>query len=172
MKLNKVAATSVANWASGQLTSDGQKVKLTDTLIAQGYGDPKLYSAPGENEDRTFYDSLKAAVVKGFPAEIQALIAMTTKAETDTLTKAEKEIRRESMQKVGAYMAAIRNSITKRAEKPEGGNTGKKTPEQAWIAELDKRVASLRNNAKDKPYDTLKVIGLAKDLKEELSKTA
>ena len=172
MKLNKVAATSVANWASGQLTSDGQKVKLTDTLIAQGYGDPKLYSAPGENEDRTFYDSLKAAVVKGFPVEIQALIAMTAKAETDTLTKAEKEIRRESMQKVGAYMAAIRNSITKRAEKPEGGNTGKKTPEQAWIAELDKRVASLRNNAKDKPYDTLKVIGLAKDLKEELSKTA
>jgi len=172
MKLNKVAATSVANWASGQLTSDGQKVKLTDTLIAQGYGDPKLYSAPGENEDRTFYDSLKAAVVKGLPVEIQALMAMTAKAETDTLTKAEKEIRRESMQKVGAYMAAIRNSITKRAEKPEGGNTGKKTPEQAWIAELDKRVASLRNNAKDKPYDTLKVIGLAKDLKEELSKTA
>ena len=172
MKLSKAAASAVASWTAGQLAQDGKKIKLADDLIAQGLGDPKLYSAPGKDEDRSFYDSVKAAIVKGFPKEVQALIAMTEKSQVDALDPGLKEIRREHMQKVGPYMAAIRNSLIKRAEKSEGGNTGKKTPEQAWIAELDKRVASLRNDAKDKPYDTLKVIRLAKELKDELSKTA
>ena len=165
--LSKALSAKVSSAIKNEISVDAGRENLVDLLIADGFGDPALYKAPATGEDRTFYDSLKTAVIKGFPAEAQMLL----NADPKTLTGAQMEERRALQQKSGGYLGNIRNAITSRREKPKG-NAKPATPDEAFIKELNKREASIRANAKDKPYNTNKVLGLIKELKAELSKTA
>jgi len=169
--LAKNVGAVISAYVKKEIALQGSRNSLVDQLIAGGYGNPALYSAPAKGEDRTFYDSLKSAIAKGFPAEAQMLLNANSKEEQKALTGAQMEERRALQQDVSTYLANIRNAVKRRKGKA-GKGAKPRTFEEVFISALEERAKSIRANGKDKPYDTLKVLGLIKDLKAELSKTA
>ena len=142
------AYTGAADGARGKLTA------VCDSLLADGHTDLIKYRAPAKDEDSTFYDSLVAYVVKGYPANVQALLAMPAKE----LTEEQKAQKRLYGMNKGRDIGHIRNAMTKRLHREESkGATTPATDEAKWV----ERLAAIGKKAQSKEaasYDTVALV--------------
>ena len=102
-------ATAIGQFVGASAKADKAKVKTLDVLQAEGLVSTD-FIAPAKGQDRTLYDSLKAAVVAGFDAKVQALLLKDTK----TLNEDTKKVKREWQQQIGSKMKDLKNGLAKR----------------------------------------------------------
>jgi len=152
--ISKTTGAAIIEFIGAQTTAYGKLTAVLDLLIADGHTDLMKYRAPSKDEDRTFYDSLVAYVVKGYPAKAQSLLAMPAKE----LTEAQKAEKRDWGMRKGRDIANIRNGMTKRLQREESkGATTPTADEVKWV----ERLAAISKKAAGKegaPYDTVALL--------------
>ncbi len=117
-KLSNETADLVINWAQAtdkadkaiQKGKDAQTLML-DGLIADGVNKPEYLRGAGKGkENTTLYNSIFAALVLTQPKARQNSLT----ANIDTMTKKQKDFRRESKQRVGSKMSKLRVALEQR----------------------------------------------------------
>lgn len=131
--ISKTTGATITEFIGAQTKAHGKLTAVCDLLIADGHTDLLAYRAPAKGEDRTFYDSLVKYVVKGLPANEQALLARDAK----DLTTEQKAEKRDVGMKKGALVGNIRNAMTNRLKREEGkGATTPVAPETKILEAL------------------------------------
>jgi len=152
--ISKTTGSTISAYTNANSAARGKLTAVCDSLLADGHTDLLAYRAPAKDEDATFYNSLVSYVVKGYPANVQALLAMDAKELTDE-QKVEK--RRYGMDK-GRDVANIRNAMEKRLHREEGRGGIKPTADEVkWV----ERLAAISKKAAGKeaaPYDTVALL--------------
>jgi hypothetical protein len=113
-KVSNVAREAIGSFVGASAKADKTKVKTLDVLQAEGFVSTD-FVAPAKGKDRALYDSLKAAVIFGFEARVQTLLAKDTK----TLDDDAKKVKKMWQQQIGSRMTDLKNGLAKR-ENPEG----------------------------------------------------
>jgi len=117
-KLSNETADLVINWAQAtdkaekaiEKGKDAQTLML-DGLIADGVNKPEYLKGAGKGkENTTLYKSVFAALVLTQPKARQNSLT----ANIDTMTKKQRDFRRESMQRVGSKMSKLRVALEQR----------------------------------------------------------
>jgi hypothetical protein len=135
--LSAAAAKAVTTYTSNRVGTDKKQVSMVDILSADGVTSD-MCKAPAKGEDRTFFDSLKVAVVAGFTAQVRGLLAKPAKG----LNANQKKDRLYWQQQIGSVCKDIRRALEKRekkaaeAEAAANGETEEKkaeaTQESKW----------------------------------------
>ena len=153
-KISKTIGAEISDYTKGKTGSYGKLTAVCDLLVADGHTDLMQYRAPAKDEDRTFYDSCIAYIVKGFPTHAQQLCALPKKE----VPEADHAERLYWLQRKGADMGDIRNAMTKRLQREEGnGATTPATDEAKWV----ERLAAIGKKAQSKEaasYDTVALV--------------
>ena len=138
--ISNVVRTAIGSYVGQSVKTDKTKTKTLDTLQAEGVTSGMLV-APAKGEDRTLFDSLKAAVVSGFEVRVQALLTKDVK----TLDDSAKTDRKFWQQQIGSKMKDIKNGLAKREapEQVEGEGEGVATFESRLKRDLCKYIAQI-----------------------------
>ena len=152
--ISKTIGAEIQDYTKGKTGSHGKLKAVCDLMIADGHTDLLAYRAPAKGEDRTFYDSCIANIVKGFPAHAQKLCALPKKE----VPEADHAERIYWLQRKGADMGDIRNAMERRLKR-EGSNgpTTPATEEAKWV----ERLAAIGKKAQGKEaasYDTVALV--------------
>lgn len=131
-KLSNETAGLVINWAQAsdkadiaiQKGKDAQTLML-DGLIADGVNNPDYLKGAGKGkENTTLYNSIFAALVLTQPKARQNSLT----ANIDTMTKKQKDYRRESMQRIGSKMSKLRVALEQRLAPKTPSTRAPRTP--------------------------------------------
>jgi hypothetical protein len=118
------------------------KSKTVDLMQAQGL---KSYDLDLSNKDNAdLHDSIKRAIILGFDADSQALLAKESKVLSDF----EKATKRALIMQVGSEFGYYRRALAKREDKATTGDTDKSTPVQMYFKDLEsalERLTKLEN---------------------------
>jgi len=114
--ISSVIATAIGQYVGASVKTDQIMVKVVDTLVSEGIT-AALLVAPKNGVDASFYDSVKAAVVAGFAANVQTLLGKDTK----TLSDSQKTDKRYWQQQIGSKIKDLRNALVKREAQGEDG---------------------------------------------------
>jgi hypothetical protein len=120
--ISKTIGAEIQDYTKGKTGAHGKLTAVCDLLVADGHTDLLAYRAPAKGEDRTFYDSCIANIVKGFPAHAQKLCALPKKE----VPEADHAERIYWLQRKGADMGDIRNAMERRLKRE--GSKGATTP--------------------------------------------
>ena len=134
------ARNAIAAGVSKSLAGQRAMGKAVDALHADGVT-PEMLKAPKKDADRTFYDSVCAAVVAGFTATVQDLLTKETK----TLSDDKKGDKRYWQQQIGSKVKDLRNMLQRRLDaEEEGGANEKSTLEDRIKRDLTKYITQLQ----------------------------
>ena len=133
-RINDTTASYIKDWAKADTKSEAAKVKaesaqtqMVDDLRATGVKPDMLKGAGKGKENTPLYTSIIAALVTTLPAARQRAIT----GNIDTMTKAQKAYRRQSMQQVGSKMSkmqkALEKSLAPKKKRSPGGATNQTT---------------------------------------------
>ena len=137
-RINDTTARYIKDWAKADVKSEAAKAKtesaqtqMVDDLRATGVKPDMLKGAGKGKENTPLYTSIIAALVTTLPAARQRAIT----GNIDTMTKAQKVYRRQSMQQVGSKMSKIQKALEKslapRQQRATGGATNQTTTASA-----------------------------------------
>jgi hypothetical protein len=135
--LNQTLATLVTKASKDRQQGMTSTKALLDAMYSDGV-QPDDLMAPKGNVDRTFYDSLKDAIVAGFSKTAQALLA----ADVKSLDEEKKVGRMYWQTQIGTTLKDWRKGLKARieranaAESSEGAGTRKASPEAIIRREL------------------------------------
>jgi hypothetical protein len=118
------------------------KSKTVDLMQAQGLKSFDLDLSNKDNAD--LHDSIKRAIILGFDADAQALLAKESKVLSDF----EKATKRALGMQIGSEFAYYRRALAKREESAERGAVDKSTPVEMYFKELQSaldRLTKLEN---------------------------
>ena len=172
--LSAEAAKAVTTYTHNRVSVDKKKVSMVDVLSADGVTS-EMCKAPAKGEDRTFFDSLKVAVVAGFTAQVQGLLAKPTKG----LNPKQKADRLYWQQQIGSVCKDIRRALEKReaaaAAAEAAANGGgeaeaeekKATQEDTWRKTLSTMVDQVQKATGAKIKD---IPAFIKDLKAAIAR--
>ena len=114
--ISNTIATAIGQYVGASVKTDKVKTKTVDILSSEGITSEMLV-APKKGEDAVFYESVKAAVVLGFTANVQSLLHKDTK----TLSDQAKSDKRYWQQQIGSKIKDLRNALAKRESQGEDG---------------------------------------------------
>lgn len=171
--LSAAAAKAVTTYTSNRVGTDKKKVSMVDVLSADGVT-AAMCKAPAKGEDTAFFDSLKVAVVAGFTAQVQALLAKPAKGLNDK----QKKDRLYWQQQIGSVCKDVRRALEKReaaaaaAEAQANGEAEaegekKATQEDTWRKTLSTIVDQVQKAEGAKIKD---VSAFVKDLKSAIAR--
>ena len=120
--LNDACVNAVKGFVAQATKTDKVKLAMADTLHAEGITADDCV-APKKGEDRALFDSLRAAVVLGFTATNQRLLATPAKALTDQ----QKSDKRYWQQQIGARINDIARALKRREMQDEDGDGANNT---------------------------------------------
>ena len=153
--LSAATAKAVADYTNATTRTNAQRGKLLDMLHADGVTSDMLVS-PAKGEDRTFFDSVKAAVVAGFTAQVQALLRKDAK----TLKDAQKIERKYWQQQIGSRVSDLKSGLAKReaalAATEDDGEGGEDKAKASWESKARATLATLVKQAQGKDATTIK----------------
>jgi formate-dependent nitrite reductase cytochrome c552 subunit len=162
-KAPKTLPTEVAKAITDRVkilgAADTAQEKAIDLMVASNIM-PEMFVAPKKGEDRAFYDSLKVAVIAGFPPIAQNLLI----ADISTLVKTEHagETAHEKLkpttgnrkywqQQIGSrindFKVSLQNRLAKKND-PEGSVKKKTTLEERIIRDIKKYVDDVKKAEK------------------------
>ena len=152
--ISKTTGSTISAYTKANMGTHGKLTAACDSLIADGHTDLMKYRAPAKDEDATFYDSLVAYVVKGYPAKAQALLAMPAKE----LTEKQKVAKRRYGMDKGRDVGNIRNAMTKRLHREESKGATTPKSDEVKMMEALAAVAKKASGKESAPYDTVAFI--------------
>lgn len=137
-RINDTTASYIKDWAKADTKSEAAKVKaesaqtkMVDDLRATGVKPDMLKGAGKGKENTPLYKSIIAALITTLPAARQRAIT----GNIDTMTKAQRLYRRQSMQQVGSKMSkmqkALEKSLAPKQQRATGGATSQTTTANA-----------------------------------------
>jgi hypothetical protein len=108
--LSAKSVESVSKFVSASVGADRDRVRAVDNLRAEGVVSDML-DAPAKGADRSFYDGqIKPAIVLGFTATIQTLLATDTKS----LDEGKKMTKRYWQQQIGSKIKDLKAALVRR----------------------------------------------------------
>ena len=116
VKLSTASSDAIGAWSGQSVKTDKIKVKVVDSLHADGVT-PAMLLSPKDGADPAFFGSVKAAVVAGFTSNVQTLLDKDTK----TLSDSQKTDKRYWQQQIGSKIKDLRNALVKREAQGEDG---------------------------------------------------
>lgn len=156
------ARNAITSCVSKSLAGQRAMSKAVDALQADGVTVDMLTAPKGKGADRSFYDSVCAAVVAGFTATVQGLLSKETK----TLSDEKKNEKRYWQQQIGSKVKDLRNMLARRIAEGESGANKKSTLEGRLQRDLAKYIVQVQN-AEGFGGDA---VGLIKDLQSALAR--
>jgi hypothetical protein len=158
-----VISTAIATAITADVQVDVKRGKTRgktlDLMQADGYT-PEMLTAPAKDADRTFYDSVCRAVVAGFSAAAQAMLAGEAKA-LKTIGEDQARVNRDTkcrenrkywQQQIGSkikdYRKGLERRIAEAEAKAEGeaeGETGSKDKAAQWRKTLSTIITQAQN---------------------------
>ena len=109
-RMSVKSAESVSKFVSSSVGTDRARVSAVDNLRADAITSEML-DAPAKGADRSFYDGeLKPAIILGFSATIQTLLATDTK----TLDEGKKMTKRYWQQQIGSKIKDLKAALVRR----------------------------------------------------------
>ena len=109
VKLSTASINAIGAWSGQSVKADMSKVKVVDSLHADGVT-PAMLLSPKKGESSVLFDSVKVSIVLGFTAAVQALL----KKDTKTLSVSQKTDKRNWQQQIGSKMKDLRNALMSR----------------------------------------------------------
>lgn len=162
--LNETCIVAVKGYVAQATKTDKVRISMADTLHAEGVTSA-MCTAPAKGEDRTFFDSLKAAVVLGFTAQVQALLAKPTKGLTDQ----QKSDKRYWQQQIGARVNDIARALAKREAQDSDGDGANNT--STWEDRTKKVLTAIVDAVQKKEgVNIVDVSAFVKDLKAAVAR--
>lgn len=162
--LSQQTITAVSKAVSTSILADKAGVKALDALIADGFDKPTDFISP-KSEGSTVkvdeFNALNDAIVLGFSAEIQKLLAKPVKS----LTDAQKNLRRYWQMQIGARRNDFKRQLTKRLEASqpsEDGAGSRNRPIDQRIRDNLNDVIKVCQQAENAPFDVIDMIAKVK----------
>ncbi len=153
------------------MLADKHGTAAIDALVADGFDKPSDFVSPksqGSTVSAEEFNAINEAIVLGFSADIQRLLAKPVKS----LTDAQKTTRRYWQQQIGAKRNEFKRALAKRENAETSGNTSRtRTPQQRVTDNLNDSIKVLQE-ADGVPFDTVKVLELCKKALAEATKIA
>ncbi len=162
--LNETCIGAVKGYVAQATKTDKVRISMADTLHAEGVT-AAMCTAPAKGEDRTFFDSLKGAVVLGFTAQVQGLLAKPTKGLNDQ----QKSDKRYWQQQIGARVNDIARALAKREAQDEDGDGANNT--STWEDRTKKVLTALIDAVQKKEGVSIADVGaFVRDLKAAVAR--
>ena len=114
VKLSTASINAIGAWSGQSVKADMSKIKVVDSLHADGVT-PAMLLSPKKGESSVLFDGVKVSIVLGFTATVQALL----KKDTKTLSDSQKTDKRHWQQQIGSKMKDLRNALTRREAQGE-----------------------------------------------------
>ena len=132
--LSSSTVQSITGSVKGQIVQKGKWKQTLDNLQAEGVKSFMLdKSTKGKNNPNAeLHKQVNSAIVAGYDADMQALLAKETK----TLSDMDKKIKRLTQMEVGAYFTYIRNQLKKRETDSVKNSTEKASPVDMYFKDL------------------------------------
>jgi hypothetical protein len=130
----KVISTEIAELITKatKKSLDTAKTKKQTVDLMESQGLKSFDLDLGNKEKAPLCDSIKRAIVLGFTAEAQALLAKESK----TLSDLEKATKRALGMQIGSEFAYYRRALAKREESAERGEVEKSSPVEMYFKDL------------------------------------
>jgi len=144
--INSEIVRALGAWVAADGKAGGAKTKAVDLLWAQGVRADDCV-APEKGADRTLFESIKAGIATGFPAEDRKLLALST-AVMKSKPEATKAKRRYLIQQIGSKVKDLKAALSRR-EKAEADELQTEEEKEAAAVEASKQASDSARLLKD-----------------------
>ena len=157
-KLQTTTIDRVSKAVASSILADKHGTAAIDSLIADGFDKPTDFVSPksqGSTVSVEEFNAINDAIVLGFSADIQRLLAKPVKS----LTDAQKTTRRYWQQQIGAKRNDFKRGMQRRidAASPDGGASRTRTIDE-WFRDMANDGIKKCRNAEEAPFDIADMI--------------
>ena len=157
-KLNTATIDRVSKAVASSILADKHGTAAIDSLIADGFDKPTDFVSPksqGSTVSVEEFNAINDAIVLGFSADIQRLLAKPVKS----LTDAQKTTRRYWQQQIGAKRNDFKRGMQRRidAASPDGGASRTRTIDE-WFRDMANDGIKKCRAAEEAPFDVSDMI--------------
>jgi hypothetical protein len=157
-KLQTATIDRVSKAVASSILADKHGTAAIDSLIADGFDKPTDFVSPksqGSTVSVEEFNSINDAIVLGFSADIQRLLAKPVKS----LTDAQKTTRRYWQQQIGAKRNDFKRGMQRRidAASPDGGASRTRTIDE-WFRDMANDGIKKCRAAEEAPFDVSDMI--------------
>ena len=157
-KLETTTIDRVSKAVASSILADKHGTAAIDALIADGFDKPTDFVSPksqGSTVSVEEFNALNDAIVLGFNADIQCLLAKPVKS----LTDAQKTTRRYWQQQIGAKRNDFKRGMQRRidAASPDGGASRTRTIDE-WFRDMANDGIKKCRAAEEAPFDIADMI--------------
>jgi len=157
-KLQTATIDRVSKAVASSILADKHGTAAIDSLIADGFDKPTDFVSPksqGSTVSVEEFNAINDAIVLGFSADIQRLLAKPVKS----LTDAQKTTRRYWQQQIGAKRNDFKRGMQRRidAASPDGGASRTRTIDE-WFRDMANDGIKKCRAAEEAPFDVSDMI--------------
>jgi len=157
-KLQTTTIDRVSKAVASSILADKHGTAAIDSLIADGFDKPTDFVSPksqGSTVSVEEFNAINDAIVLGFNADIQRLLAKPVKS----LTDAQKTTRRYWQQQIGAKRNDFKRGMQRRidAASPDGGASRTRTIDE-WFRDMANDGIKKCRAAEEAPFDIADMI--------------
>jgi hypothetical protein len=157
-KLQTTTIDRVSKAVASSILADKHGTAAIDSLIADGFDKPTDFVSPksqGSTVSVEEFNAINDAIVLGFSADIQRLLAKPVKS----LTDAQKTTRRYWQQQIGAKRNDFKRGMQRRidAASPDGGASRTRTIDE-WFRDMANDGIKKCRAAEEAPFDVSDMI--------------
>lgn len=156
-KLQSTTITAVAKAVSTSIRADKAGTTALDLLIADGFDKPTDFVSPksqGSTVSVEEFNAINDAIVLGFSADIQRLLAKPVKS----LTDAQKTSRRYWQQQIGARRNDFKRALQRRIDAASGDGASRTRTIDEWFRDMANDGIKKCRNAESAPFDVSDMI--------------
>ena len=178
IKLSEQSFKAIKAYADVSVKASKGLIKAVDSLYADGVTVEALTAPKGKDADRTFYESVRSAVVAGFSEAARKMVLLGAKdlPEVDeSKAKANRELlckgnARYWQQQVGSLIKDMRNALERRLNRSKGSD-GAEESKSSWEATKRKVLSDIIAQAQKKEASKIgDLAGFIKDLQSALAR--
>jgi hypothetical protein len=157
-KLETTTIDRVSKAVASSILADKHGTAAIDALVADGFDKPSDFVSPksqGSTVSVEEFNAINEAIVLGFGADIQRLLAKPVKS----LTDAQKTTRRYWQQQIGAKRNDFKRGMQRRidAASPDGGASRTRTIDE-WFRDMANDGIKKCRAAEEAPFDIADMI--------------
>ena len=143
---------AITNYANAGMSYRGKTKLAVDALVADGIK-PEHMEAPAKGCDRTFYDSLLAAMQAGMGKDANAVL----NADISSLSEDKKAERRYHMQQRSSLLKDLRKALSRRLASKDKGARHPMTVQERILKRFDE-IREICQKAEDPSFEVTKVL--------------
>ena len=143
---------AITNYANAGMSYRGKTKLAVDALVADGIK-PEHMEAPAKGCDRTFYDSLLAAMQAGMGKDANAVL----NADISSLSEDKKAERRYHMMQRSSLLKDLRKALARRLASKDKGARHTMTVQERILKRFDE-IREICQKAEDPTFEVTKVL--------------